>query len=412
MPNQVRDWFRFVSNKAQPDDAEVYIYGDIGDWYWDGAVSAQSFVDELNGITAKNLSIRINSPGGSAYDGLTIANAIVRHPAKTTCWIDGLAASAASIVAMAGDEVVTSKYGEMMLHNAVAVVAGNAKDMREVAAQLDQLNTSIATFYADRSTSGDDAAAFARAMSKETWYNADEMLAAGLVTRIDTSAVREETEKAVASAKDRTAETYRYSGRQAAPAPVATMKENPVADKKTIAESLGLPADATEEDILAKTREALGIKDEPAGDKSKEGDDPKVVEGPNGPAPVTEAEPAKELVGAQAKARGDVVELDRATYEQMQANAALGAKAHATLTAQAHAQVIEKAIDEGRIPPARASHYMALMQADPADTTDLLTKRLQPGAAVPLAEIGHMAEMSAKNHEDPREDPRFIEWKV
>lgn len=414
MPNQLRDWFRFVTNKAQPDDAEVYIYGDIGETFWsDDGVSAQSFVDELNEITAKNLSIRINSPGGSAYDGLTIANAIVRHKAKTTCWIDGLAASAASIVAMAGDEVVTSKYGEMMLHNAQAVVIGSAKDMREVASQLDQLNASIASYYADRATSGGDSATFARAMGKESWYNADEMLAAGLVTRIDTSAVREETEKAVASAMARTAETYRYSGRQAAPAPVATTKENPVADKKTITESLGLPDDATEDDILAKTREALGLtEDDPKTDDLK----PEGVSGATGdPVPVvTDSGPAPEsaAAAARAKANGEVVELDKATYEQMMANAQLGAKAHATLTAQAHAQVVDKAIDEGRITLARRDHYLTLMTADTADTTDLLTKRLQPGAAVPLHEIGHMAEMSAKNHDDPREDPRFMEWKV
>lgn len=411
MPNQLRDWFRFVTNKAQPDDAEVYIYGDIGDTFWGDGVSAQSFIDELNGITAKNLSIRINSPGGSAWDGLTIANAIVRHKAKTTCWIDGLAASAASIVAMAGDEVITSKYGEMMLHNAIAVVMGNAKEMREVAAQLDQLNASIASYYADRSATGGDAAAFARAMSKETWYNADEMLAAGLVTGIDTSAVREETEKAVASAMAGTAETYRYGGRQAAPAPVATTKENPVADKKTIAESLGLPADASDDDILAKTRDALGIKDDPKADDPDPG--AKIIE-PSPVVPVPDAVPAPEVAAAaaRAKANGEVVELDKATYEQMMANAQLGAKAHATLTAQAHAQVVDKAIDEGRITLARRDHYMSLMTADSADTTDLLTKRLQPGAAVPLHEVGHMAEMSAKNYDDPKEDPRFKEWKV
>jgi len=218
-----RDWFRFAENKAD-NTAEIYLYGDIGDTMFTEGVSAQSFCDELDAITAPKMNVRINSPGGSAYDGLTIANAIVRHPAHVTCWIDGLAASAASIVAMAGDDVVMSKYGEMMLHNAHAVVVGTSKDMREVASQLDTLNASIASFYADRSTSGDDAAAFARAMAKESWYNAGEALTAGLVTRIDDSAVREETRKAVAKAMSGTLETYRYRGRTAAPAPMATTR--------------------------------------------------------------------------------------------------------------------------------------------------------------------------------------------
>lgn len=188
-----------------------------------------------------------------------------------------------------------------------------------------------------------------------------------------------------------------------------------MADKKTIAESLGLPADASEDDILAKTREALGIKDEPKPDESKTDDPASKVENP--PAPmvtptVDQGAPEVAAAAARAKANGEVVELDKATYEQMMANAALGAKAHATLTAQAHAQVVDKAIDEGRITPARRDHYMSLMTADTADTTDLLTKRLQAGAAVPLHEIGHMAEMSAKNHDDPAEDPKFKLWKV
>lgn len=399
MPDKSRDWFRFVTNKAD-DTAEVYIYGDIGETFWEDGVSAQDFVKQLDDIAAPKLSVRINSPGGSAWDGLTIANAIVRHKAHVTCWIDGLAASAASIVAVAGDEVVVSKYGQAMLHNAHAVVMGTSKDMREVASQLDQLNASIAAFYADRSTGADDAAAFTRAMAKETWYNAEEMLAAGLATRIDDSAVREETEKAVAKAMSGTAETYRYSGRTAAPAPMATTKEIQVPDKKTIAETLGLPADASDADILAKTRESLGITDDPQTDD---------------PAPtvtVPDAAPAPTPVPAAAKVVDGTVTLDADTYAQMMSNAELGAKAHATLTAQAHAKIVDKAIDEGRITPARHGHYMALMVADPADTTDLLTKRLQPGVAVPLAEIGHQAEMKAHDYSDVTEDPKFKAWKV
>lgn len=396
MPDKLRDWFRFAENKAD-DSAEVYVYGDIGDTMWADGVSAQDFCNQLDGITAKNLSVRINSPGGSAWDGLTIANAIVRHPAHVTTWIDGLAASAASIVALAGDEVVVSKYGQAMLHNAHAVVMGTSKDMREVASQLDNLNGSIAAFYADRSTSGDDAAAFARAMGKETWYTADEMLAAGLATRIDDSAVRDEVEKAVASAMSGTAETYRYSGRTAAPAPMATTKEIQVPDKKSIAEGLGLPADASDADILAKTRESLGITDD-EDDAADTG--------------VPDAEPAPTPQPAAAKAVDGTVTLDEATYQQLRAGAEAGSKAQATLTAQAHARVVDKAIDEGRIPPARASHYMALMAADPGDTTDLLTKRLQPGVAVPLAEIGHQAEMQNHDFGDVTTDPKFQAWKV
>jgi ATP-dependent protease ClpP protease subunit len=412
-----RDWFRFVTNRATPKKAEIYIYGDIGATYFDeSGVSVEDFVAQLDELDdVKALDVRINSPGGSAWDGMTIANAIIRHPAKVTTWIDGLAASAASLVAVAGDEVVTSKYGQAMLHNAHAVAMGTAKDMREIASQLDNLNASMAAYYADRA--GGDAATWSRAMTKESWYNADEMLEAGLATRIDTSGVREEVEAAVASAMAGTAEEYRYRGRTAAPAPVVratnTTKESRMADKKSLAASLGLPDDATDEDILAATRKALGADggdgDEDDGDEGGEG----APEAPTTPEkPIVDAppEPAKVPAGAAARADDGTVTLDSAAYASLKAAAELGARAHATLQAQADARVVDQAIDDGRITPARRNHYLALMVSDRADTTDLLTKRLSPGAAVPMTEMGHSADASPSAA--ITEDPIFKSWKV
>lgn len=388
-----RDWFRFVTNKAAKT-AEVYIYGDIGETFWGDGVSAQAFVDELNAIDADELAIRINSPGGSAWDGMAIANAIIRHPAKTTTWIDGLAASAASIVAVAGDEVVVSKYGQAMLHNARAIVMGTAKDMREVAKQLDGLNATMATYYADRSSSDDDPAAFARAMERETWYNADEMLAAGLATRIDDSAVREEVESAVATAMAGTAEHYRYSGRPAAPAPVT--KETRMATKDDLAKRLGKdPADVTDEDLYKLALEALG--------------DPKPDDKPDDkpadpPAPKADDKPAADAPAPKVDDEGTVT-VDAAAFKSLQDQAAMGVQAFKDAQAKADNDIVAKAIDEGRIPVSRKDHYLALMKADRADTTDLLTKRLAPGAAVPLTEMGHAADTTPTA--DVTEDPRY-----
>lgn len=399
-PPAPREWFRFVTNKADPKKHEVYLYGDIGETFWGDGVSAQAFVDELNDIPDDaELDIRINSPGGSAWDGMTIANAIMRHKAKTTTWIDGLAASAASIVAVAGDEVVVSKYGQAMLHNARSVVMGTANDLREVAEQLDGLNATMATYYADRSSSGDSPAAFARAMERETWYNAEEMLAAGLATRIDESAVREEVESAVASAMAGTAEHYRYRGRPAAPAPVATTKETRMATKDDLAKRLGKdPADLTDEDLYQAALDALG---DPAKPDDKPDDAP--ADPPAAPAADAPAPPAP-APAAPAAASAGTVTVDAQAFEDMKRQAALGAKAFEDAQAKAYADIVSKAVDEGRIPLARSDHYLALMKADPADTTDLLTKRLAPGAAVPLVEMGHAADTTpaATVTEDPR----------
>lgn len=400
-----RDWFRFVENKADPKSAEIHIYGDIGETMFTDGISAAEFVDTLDALDVDTLDVRINSPGGSAWDGMTIANAMIRHKAHVTTWIDGLAASAASIVAVAGDEVVVSKYGQAMLHNARAIAMGTAKDMREIAQQLDQLNGSMAQYYADRA--GGDAAEWSRAMGKETWYNADEMLAAGLATRIDTSAVREEVEQAAASAMAGTAEHYRYRGRTAAPPPTARVnrtKGTTMASKDDLAKRLGKnPADVTDEDLFAAALAELGTDstEGDTGDGDKGDETPKVDEKPIVDAP---AEPVKD--GAPA---ADTVIVDAAAYAELQRTATLGAQAHATLQAQADARTIDAAIDAGKLPLGRRDHYLALMSADRTGTTDLLGK-LQPGGAVALTEMGHCADTTPVA--SVIEDPKFQAWKV
>lgn len=409
MAGKARDWFRFVTNKADPKKAEIHLYGDIGETFFGEGVSAEEFVAQLDALDATELSIRINSPGGSAWDGLTIANAIIRHPATVTTYIDGLAASAASVVAVAGDKVVASKYSQAMVHGASAVVlGGNSKELREIAAQMDGIDTSMASYYADRA--GGTPADWSRAMAKETWYNADEMLAAGLATSIDTSAVREEVEQAAASAMAGTAETYRYQGRTAAPAPPVRAtnhtKETRMADKKSLAESLGLPEDATEADIIAATQKALGVETDPKTDDKPA--DPAPAGGD--PAPVADPAPADPALTPAAKAADGTVTLDAGTYAQMQQQLAMGVAAHQTLTAQADAKVVDAAIDKGKIPLARRAHYLELMAKDRTDTADLLNNRLAAGASVPLTEIGHSADTTPSA--SVTENPAYQAWKV
>lgn len=391
-----REWFRFAQAKADKPP-EVFIYGDIGTTFFDDdGVSAQAFVDQLADIDAPDIHVRINSPGGSAWDGLAIANAMIRHPAHITTFVDGMAASAASVVMLGGDDVVVNKWGRAMLHNARAMVMGTAEDMREVATQIEALNANMATFYADRSTGSDDATAFARAMANETWYNADQMLAAGLATRIDDSGVREEVERAVASALVTTRMQFKNP-------PAVTTKETRMATKDDLAKRLGKdPADITDEDLYKAALDALG--DEPKDDQAPAdppADAPKTDDKPIVDAP---AEPAKAAAAAAASA--GTVTVDEAAFAELQRQAALGAQAFKDAQAKAYGDIVAKAVDEGRIPLARSEHYLALMKADPADTTDLLTKRLAPGAAVPMQEVGHAADVAGATA-SVSDDPRF-----
>jgi ATP-dependent protease ClpP protease subunit len=170
------DWYR-IENKSD-GGVEVFIYDEIG--YW--GVTAADFVKDLQNVTADKFTLRLNSPGGEVFDGIAIYNAIKQHKAEVTVQIDGLAASAASFIAMAGDTVTMTKNATMMIHDGHGLVVGDATDMRKMADLLDKTSNNIASIYAERT--GGDVATWRAAMLEETWYNADEAVEAKLADGI------------------------------------------------------------------------------------------------------------------------------------------------------------------------------------------------------------------------------------
>ncbi|MEM5371349.1 head maturation protease, ClpP-related [Paraburkholderia azotifigens] len=182
-----------IEANTEGDEATVYLYDVIvSDDYW-GGVGAQSFVKQLAEITASTIHLRINSPGGDVFGARAMEAAIRGHSAKVIAHIDGLAASAASFLAMAADEIEISEGGFFMIHKAWTIAMGNADDMRSQADLLDKIDGSLVNTYASRTgQSVDDIAAW---MTAETWFNADEAIANGFADRIAQPA-----EKAQASA--------------------------------------------------------------------------------------------------------------------------------------------------------------------------------------------------------------------
>jgi ATP-dependent protease ClpP protease subunit len=174
-------WYR-IRNQAGADTAEIYLYDMIGMW----GITAAEFTAELDRITAPRIDVRINSQGGEVFDGVAIYNALVRHTARVTTYVDALAASAASFIAMAGDEIVIAETGRMMVHDAHGVAVGNAADMRELADILDSVSNTLAEVYARRA--GGTAASWRKTMAKDTWYTADQAVTAKLADRVDRSA--------------------------------------------------------------------------------------------------------------------------------------------------------------------------------------------------------------------------------
>lgn len=180
-----RDNVKVVRNAT---GAELWLYDEIGFW----GVSALDVATALAGLTGQRVTVRVNSPGGEVFDGIAIYNLIRGHVGGTDVVVDGLAASAASFIAMAGDTVTMAPHSRMMIHDAIGLCFGNAADMRDTAVLLDDLSQNIAEIYAARAgETGGDAAAFRKRMKAETWLGPQEALDLGLVDAIGTGAAAE-----------------------------------------------------------------------------------------------------------------------------------------------------------------------------------------------------------------------------
>jgi len=188
-----RKWYDI--RNADSDVAEIRIYDEISFW----GITAEDFARELDAITAPEILVMINSPGGDVFDGVAIYNALRAHPAKVTTRVDGLAASAASFIAQAGDHRIILSSGQMMIHDAWGLVIGDARDMREMADLLDRQSENIANIYAARS--GKDKEHFRALMAEETWFNDEESVENGLVDEVVDPSKTKDSVAAVPPAK-------------------------------------------------------------------------------------------------------------------------------------------------------------------------------------------------------------------
>jgi len=179
-----RQWFT-VNKKVDEKTAEIFIYDQIGVDFWAGeGVTPKSFISELRDIekTHKSLDLRINSPGGFVHDGFTIYNALKQSQLEINVYIDGLAASAAAFIAMAGNKIYMPKSAELMIHNAWGMVIGDAEDMKKEAAHLESLNSMIMDIFVERT--GKDKAAISSMMNSETWMNGEKAVELGFADEL------------------------------------------------------------------------------------------------------------------------------------------------------------------------------------------------------------------------------------
>ncbi|MGC4050973.1 MAG: Clp protease ClpP [Paludibaculum sp.] len=165
----------------QKDQAEatIYLYDAIGA-YW--GIGAKQFVDELNAITVPKIHLRINSPGGDVFEARAMSTAIRAHSAKVIAHVDGVAASCASWIALACAEVEIAQGAFFMVHNSWTWTIGNKADHEAAIKLLAKIDNSIARDYQEKT--GKDTQQVQQWMDEETWFTADEALAAGFADRI------------------------------------------------------------------------------------------------------------------------------------------------------------------------------------------------------------------------------------
>jgi ATP-dependent protease ClpP protease subunit len=319
----------------------LYLHDAVGPAFWSDEEdnSSRAWAQALDRITADRVTVRINSLGGSAFDGIAIYNLLKAHPAWVDVVVDGVAASAASVVAMAGDTVTMAVGSQMMIHEAASGCWGNAGAMEQCAKSLHACSDSIASIYAARAGGG--VANWRELMRAETWLTAEQAVECGLADIVDEGEL-----VTTAQTKNET---------PAAPLAQHNEKEGTVNDQdalRVLAQRLDLPADATPEQVVNLATQRLDATP---------------------PAPI-------------AAPQGTVI-VDKATLEALQTQAAEGAAAiEAAALARREAR-LDKAIEEGRLVPSARAVYAELLERDETLAGQVLDS-LTPNT-VPVNPVGY-----------------------
>lgn len=376
-------WYR-IEAATKSRRASVYIMDEISPW----GSGARAFAEQVAGLDVDQLDLHINSLGGQFAEGIAIMNMLRQHKATVLARVEGVAASAASLVALGADTVVMAKGSQMMIHEGQALMYGFQEDMLKAAAILEKTNAQMAELYAEKA--GGTAAEWRDAMRAETWYTDQEAVEAGLADTLDATANEDEV---VAARTKWDLSVFAHAGRDKAPAPYTPTAPPPVNDNKEgermpnkylvqVATRAGVKdADKFEDDeklskaiedaeAAAKAKvdaEGKGkVGDKPGDEKPGEGDQPQGV-------------PSVKLPDGFAL-------VDKSTLEALQAS---GHRADAMIKrveARERDAELDRAIEKGKIPAARREHWQSYWDKDKEGAVAALAAL--PDNLVPVAPIG------------------------
>lgn len=392
-----RDWFR-LQHDQETRSAVLHVYGTIGSNEWWDDVASPSLVRELDTLDVDEVTMYVNSPGGIADDGVAIMNALARNKAKVTAFVDGLAASAATIVILGADEIVMGAGSRLMIHDAWSIAWGQASVLQKAAERLDKLSQTLAGLYAQRA--GGDAAQWRAAMEAETWYTAEEAVEAGLADRVAALHADDEDDTEAEAARNvipiRDAARvfgWQHPGREAASAPFIPAREQSTARPKLPSSPEPGEPNRKEEavaysDLTAGLRERLGVTDANATDDELL-------------AAVDEAltEQVDDTPAASAASTAlpeGTIAVDATVWEETQSNARLGAEARAEQDRTRRDTIVDAALKNGQITPKSKADWRARLDKDEKEYASVLAS-LPKNTAVAVNEVGHSDTLTSSD---------------
>nr|WP_181035647.1 head maturation protease, ClpP-related [Clavibacter michiganensis] len=376
VPKSKTEFFNAITTPAPAGDgtiATIRMYGPIDSWGGWWGISAADVGETLDALPAEvdQIILRINSPGGEVFEAVSILNMLRAHKATVLAVVDGLAASAASVITAGCDEAVMSPGTQMMIHKPWSFAWGSSEDMRKEAGVLDSIEASLIEIYSGKAGEAD----WPQLLAAETWLTGPEAVELGLADRVavipdagGSSTVGDlepeiivpiETED-VENALARVA-TIAAATRSAAPRLPSSSEPGDHNQKENV---------VAYDDLKAGLRERLGVTDADASDEQL--------------LAAVDATAAK--AGTTTAPEGTTL-IDAGVLAELQASAADGRAARAQQASERRDGIVAKALSEGRIAPATQATWRAQLETNEEGTASLLNSL--PKNTIPVEEIGH-----------------------
>lgn len=378
---------------------DVTLYDEIGIY----GTRSSEFAERLKEAGDGDITLRVNSPGGDVYEGLAIMNQLRNHPGKVTAYVEGLAASAASFIVVGGaDELIMNRNSELMIHDAMSMVSGNAEEITTALAGLERASENIASIYAEKA--GGDSEPWREAMRAETWFTAEEAVEAGLADSVGGIA-RPAVE--VTAMQGKFSLMNKFKGRQGNPPADLINKGEDMADTKELSNLLK-EINETRDGLLSMVNSANELtaalladseaNAEELADGVEDVEQPEPGEAQPEPGEHEEVseEESEEPAEAEQPAEEDgdrpeeTVTIDAATYAELKAAAEHGWAAAEEKAKAERAAEVDNWISEGRISAALRSKAVAAIERD-ADAARA-TYGSNPKGTIPRAALGHAVD--------------------